>query len=729
MDGLFQRTQPRLWRAGALSFDERTETLMVGDLVRPIEPIPRRLLWRLLCEGGGAVSKEVLIAAGWSSTRNLSDASFYNAIKRLRETLGPEGPSLVALEPGRGYRITTPVAAEPSPLPPRPVMTLQPGDIVPGRDGWRLAAPLGDSPCRDVWLACHEEGGERRVFRFAETEKRLAALRCQASVSRILQEADRPERFSRMLDINDTVAPFWLESTYAGNALTAWLDQHGGWQAVPGPTRLSFMAELASMVAAAHHLGVPHGNLSPAKILVEDEPDGPVLRLTGFLGDTAASPVAYPYRPPELAWGQPARFATDIYGLGILFYQLAAGDFQKPLAAGWEADVTDELLRSDIGQAASGDPCRRTPSAALLAKQLETLDRRRAEWARERAHDRECARLHEEAEAHRIEALLAAERAALGFRLAARTRKAAALCLCLAMAAIAFGGIALRARNFAALQRQKAERTTRIVDDTLSGVIEGIARDLRDRSGVTLAMRQRILGRAGERLSDMRTLAPADPLLAGLEASALTEFSLTYLQQGDHAAAMRAASGAVRIRKMLLQRDPANEALQAGLAESRRQLGDAHLEARDLQGARSDYEANLLLVQHLASLHPHDEAFQRSLALSYESAGRALDEQGDSQAALTIYDKAAAIAGRGLAAHPDDPSWQETWATAQTRRGDALSGLDRLADALAANESGLAMRNALFARDPTNMHWLRDLAVAGWMSVTNDRLLASTRAR
>ena len=727
MDGPVLQNQPRRWRAGAIAFDERTNALTVGEAVCAIEPIPRRILWRLLCEGGAPVPKELLIGAGWSSTRSLSDASFYNAIKRLRETLGPDGSSLVALEPGRGYRITAPVSAEPSPALSRPVLALRPGDEVPRRPGWRLAVMLGGSPACDVWLACDEAGGEPHVFRFAETQQRLAALRSMATASIALSNGPLAANFETIVELNERASPFWLESIHAGVALPEWLDRSSVPQSVLPATRLEFMTNLARSLAEAHRLGVIHGNLSPGKILVDDTPDGPMVRLAGFRGDTHPSPVAFPYRPPELEPGQTACAATDIYGLGILLFQAVSRDFGKPLTAGWEAAVADPLMRADIGEAAAGDPHRRMQSASLLAERLSTLDLRRDEQARQRAHDEECARLREAAEAHRVEALLATERAALNARLAARTRKAAALCLCLALAAMVFGTVALRAEHAAALQSRRAERTTRIVDDTLSGVIGEIARDLRDRSGVTLAMRQRILDRAGSRLSDMRALAPADPLLADLEASALTEFSSTYLQQGDLAAAARSAMRAVDIRERLLRSKPGGEALQAGLAESRRQLGDTQLQERDLRDARSNYEASRALVQNLALRHPDDEALQQSLALSFESSGRALDEQGDGRAALADYDRAAAIAAHGLARHPDDASWQETWATAQTRRGDALSTLGRLADALAANEAGLAMQNALFARDSTNMRWLRNLAVA-WMDVGDERSAGNDQA-
>jgi TolB-like protein len=83
----------------------------------------------------------------------------------------------------------------------------------------------------------------------------------------------------------------------------------------------------------------------------------------------------------------------------VLLYQLVIGDFRKPLAPGWEAEVSDPLLREDIADAACGDPVRRLKTAAELAERIMGLDRRRAQreelaQAQERARRAEHRRQH-----------------------------------------------------------------------------------------------------------------------------------------------------------------------------------------------------------------------------------------------------------------------------------------------------------------------------------------------
>ncbi len=60
-----------------------------------------------------------------------------------------------------------------------------------------------------------------------------------------------------------------------------------------------------------------------------------------------------------------------------MLYQLTIGDFRKPLAPGWEAEIKDPLLREDIADAACGDPAKRLNSAADLVERLLTFEQRR----------------------------------------------------------------------------------------------------------------------------------------------------------------------------------------------------------------------------------------------------------------------------------------------------------------------------------------------------------------
>src|SRR3546814_11899439 len=68
--------------------------------------------------------------------------------------------------------------------------------------------------------------------------------------------------------------------------------------------------------------------------------------------DTSGTPL---YLAPEVLSGQPSTLQSDIYALGVMLYQAVVGDWNRPLAPGWERQVDDELLREDIAAAVDGD--------------------------------------------------------------------------------------------------------------------------------------------------------------------------------------------------------------------------------------------------------------------------------------------------------------------------------------------------------------------------------------
>jgi len=106
------------------------------------------------------------------------------------------------------------------------------------------------------------------------------------------------------------------------------------------------------------------------------------------------------YLAPEVLSGQAPKATADVYSLGVMLYQIVIGDFRRPLAPGWEADVEDPLLREDIAAAACGDPARRLKTAADLADRLANIGSRRVE----REQQAESARRRELAERRRAQA-------------------------------------------------------------------------------------------------------------------------------------------------------------------------------------------------------------------------------------------------------------------------------------------------------------------------------------
>ena len=399
----------RLWRFADCEFDELRLELRVHAKPVELELKPLEVLLQLLRHAGEVVTKEELLDAVWPGLM-VVDGSLATAMSKLRKALGDQDSSIVLTVPRVGYRLAVPVHSKPiSASSFEAERGFKAGDIVPGREHWHLVRPLDVSRSSEVWLAEHPKTHEFRVFKFATNEARLKSLKREVTVFRFLRQSldNRPE-FVQILEWNFESHPFFLESEYGGQNLAAWADSQNGLSAVPMATRLRLLADVARAVAAAHGVGVLHKDLKPANILVSPVGNGEWrVKVADFGSASLVEPSRLKalgitnldhtqtggaqsssftgtlmYLAPEVLSGQPPAAAADVYALGVMLYQFVAGDFRKPLSPGWEADVSDALIREDIAQVACGDPKRRLTSAAELAERLLALDCRRVERTR-----------------------------------------------------------------------------------------------------------------------------------------------------------------------------------------------------------------------------------------------------------------------------------------------------------------------------------------------------------
>ena len=437
--------QPWRWRFGRTVFDEAALLLTINGQEVDLERRPLEMLALLLAHAGEVVTKDEIVAALWAD-RDISDASITKCLARLRQALGDTDHQTIRTVHGFGYRFAAPVTVEAVAALPAPLaaaLDFNPGDPVPQRPGWVLLRRLGTGGFGDAWLAQNRQSGQHRVAKFAQESTGLVALRRELALCRLLQEAlgPRPDLI-RVLDWNFASQPFFIETPWyeAGN-LAEWAEAQGGIGAVPLPTRLELVAQTASALAAAHDTGVLHKDLKPANILIRPGADGaPAIVLTDFGSGRALDPsrldafgITRPdpgltavesgtstqmYRAPELSAGGPPTVQADVFALGVLLFQMVAGDLRRPLAPGWEELVADPLLREDIARAAAGNPARRLTDAGELARLLRSLPERRTARAAAEAAAAEAARTRqalELARARRTPLLVALGVLLLGF--------------------------------------------------------------------------------------------------------------------------------------------------------------------------------------------------------------------------------------------------------------------------------------------------------------------------
>jgi DNA-binding winged helix-turn-helix (wHTH) protein/serine/threonine protein kinase len=475
MDADKPATQARVWTFLDWEFDELSRELRQGGRAIEMEAKPLDLLSELLSRAGEVVTKAELMEAVWPETA-VVEGSLTTAVSKLRRVFGDA--EIILTVPRVGYRLAVPVQVRLTAASTRADFGFEPGKPVPRREQWRFVRALDRSSEREVWLAENPKTRENRVFKFVSDGIHLRGLKREVTVSRFLREAvtGEPSPFVPVLEWDFEAAPWFLESAWAGENLIEWAENRGGLGNIPIETRLRVVIDVAEAMAAAHSVGVLHKDLKPANLLISEtkvriadfgsstltEParleELGITRL-GFTREAEASSGRFTgtlmYLAPEVLAGQVSTVSADVYALGIILYQLLAGDFRKPLAPGWEAGIADPLLRKDVADAACGDPARRLGNAAMLAERLRSLEQRREE------HD---AVALLEQRAQQAERKLADARARRPWMMAAAVMLVAGVAISLVLYARA-----ARERNRAQTQTAIASAMNRFLADDLLG--------------------------------------------------------------------------------------------------------------------------------------------------------------------------------------------------------------------------------------------------------------------
>lgn len=249
---------------------------------------------------------------------------------RLRAELLGEGPaagSAASLDvlPTLG-RADGPAASTPSPL--------QAGARI---GPYALVRRLGVGGMAEVWLARRADGAFRRDVALKLPMR--SALRGDidgrfARERDILASLEHP-LIARFYDagVDPGGLPYLCMEYVQGQPITAWCDAGR----LPLDARVALFLQVLEAVQYAHEKHVVHRDLKPSNLLVTDAGQVRLLDfgvaklletcevdeapLTGIYG-RALTPD---YAAPELLRGDPVDARSDVYSLGVLFYELLAG--------------------------------------------------------------------------------------------------------------------------------------------------------------------------------------------------------------------------------------------------------------------------------------------------------------------------------------------------------------------------------------------------------------------
>lgn len=704
------------YRFDDAEFDEARASLHVAGQRVELEQRPLRVLALLLHKVDEVVPRTELFDTVWEG-RPTVDNVLANAVAKLRKGLGERAGVRIVNVPRVGYRLRGPVERVVAGRVAVTLFKLAAGQAVPGREHFILRECLDPAAGGWVWLVRHGKTGEQRVYKFAADGERVAALKREVTIYRVLRESlGERDDLVRIVDWNFDAPPCWLQSEYAGRDLARWARDDPALAEASRDQRIAWFLQIAGAVAAAHGAGVLHKDLKPSNVLVAPRGDGWQFRIADFgsgrllepgrleelgitrmgLTVTSALPtdsgVTLLYLAPEVLSGVAPSVQSDVYALGLILFQMLAGDMHRMLAPGWEQAIDDELLREDIAAATNGDPERRLASVDELVQRLQSRDVRAIERQRLRDSD---------ARALAAERLLERSRARRPWLIAA------VVLLALGLVASLWQTRRVRAAKAEAQQQAAlAQATNRFLNEDLLGAGMGGTSPAWYERNPTL---REVLDAAAQRLD---TRFASDPLARTILHQTLGR---AYKSTGDYKkAAVQLQAAADGWKQVDGSSDPRAVLAQYELAPvlahlSRFKESEALLDQADkAAGARRDAVSEIALRAHLAHGDVDFQRMQVKQALAeYQAAERLQAVLHSADAAMSAHillaiagcdlrmgrTKEAEIVARKILSGPaysQERVGLATIALARTRLGNALRGQNRYKEAIPVMQQALA---------------------------------------
>jgi serine/threonine-protein kinase len=226
------------------------------------------------------------------------------------------------------------------------------GDVLVGK--YRVDRVLGVGGMGVVVAAHHLRLDEKVAIKLLRPE----AMAAPEAVVRFEREARaavkiKSEHVARVIDVGalENGAPYMVMEYLEGSDLSAWLTAHGK---LPIEEAVEFVLQACEAIAEAHAMGIIHRDLKPANLFCVRRPDGTrsikvldfgISKVTGTAQGAGLSVTRTQavlgsplYMSPEqLESSKGVDTRADIWGLGIILYQLLTGVL--PFAS----DVVTEL--------------------------------------------------------------------------------------------------------------------------------------------------------------------------------------------------------------------------------------------------------------------------------------------------------------------------------------------------------------------------------------------------
>ena len=601
---------------------------------------------------------------------------------------------------------------------------------------YKIIREIGAGGMGAVFLAERDDGEFTqqvavKIIRQAIAEREL--INRFKRERQILASLNHPN-IAKLLDggVSGDGLPFLAMEYVEGEAITKFAEAQN-----PNlEDRLKLFLKVCAAVAYAHRNLIVHRDLKPGNILVtaEGEPKLLDFGLAKLLdehlsNDAAQTQTAFraltpAYASPEQLKNEPLTTASDIYSLGIVFYELLTGE--RPFH--FEGKSLEEIIKT-VTQTAPPAPSEISnaknqthPKSAIRNPKLKGDLDNVALMALRKEPERRYQSV--EAFADDIERYLkglpvAARPNTFKYRaekFIKRNRFAVAAGLLILLTLI--GGIITTVwqANRAETQRQKAEKRFGDVRKIAGSFIFEISPKIENLAGAMEA-REILVKRALEYLDNLAQESGDDrdlqrELAAAYEKVGDIQGRLNQPSLGDTKAALESYRKAQNLRESVLSADTANLEKQSELANDDEQIGYLLWWSSETKKAVELYQKSLEMREKIVSENPVNADFRQRLAKLQMQYGDIPAWDKETEKALGHYLPALEILEKLAVEVPGDATIKGDLARCYARLSDVHITADNLDQALQETGKALTLYEPLVAAAPADIKQRRGMWVA-----------------
>jgi hypothetical protein len=276
---------------------------------------------------------------------------------------------------------------------------LEAGMVVAGK--WELTRRLGAGGFGQVWEAWHIELEQTYAIKFLDGEHGdPAAVRARFLAEARLMAEMSSEHLVRVTDYGELPdeVPYFVMELVRGRTLRQRLHEP-----LSVPRAIEIAEELLQGLCEVHERGITHGDVKPENIILSGAEEKVRVLDFGLAQITALASGAAggtpPYMAPEIVLdGAPASPRSDIYGVGVVLYEMLTGRLPRGHASmgleqirrSWErkaAATPVRLHRKDVPaaldelvmEALAKEPTARPKAARAMLEELRVIAGQMAE--------------------------------------------------------------------------------------------------------------------------------------------------------------------------------------------------------------------------------------------------------------------------------------------------------------------------------------------------------------